>query len=46
MKLDDAREAKNVSIQHKQRIEEMNRQFLSAQKEKKEKVAEESAKAK
>lgn len=46
VKLDDAREAKNISLKHRERLEEMNREFMSAQKEKKTKVAEESAKAK
>lgn len=32
VKLDDAREAKNISNQHKKKLQEMERDFLSAQK--------------
>ena len=46
VKVDDAREVKNISNEHKRRLKEMDREFLSAQKEKKKKVAEDSVKAK
>ena len=42
VKLDDAREVKNVSMEHKRKLRDMEREFLSAQKEKKKKVAEDS----
>lgn len=46
VKLDDAREVKNISIQHSQKIKEMDREFLSVQRERKRKIAEESTAAK
>lgn len=46
VKLDDAREVKNISMEHTKKIKEMNRDFLSVQKERKQKIAEESEAAK
>jgi phage-related minor tail protein len=46
VKLDDAREVKNISDEHTRKLREMDRDFLSAQREKKRRVAEEAAVAK
>lgn len=40
VKLDDAREVKNISMEHTKRLKEMEREFLTVQREKKRKVAE------
>lgn len=46
VKLDDAREVKNISQEHNKKIKEMERQFLSGQREKKKRIYEESQAAK
>lgn len=46
VKVDDARQAKNISIEHKKKIKEMEHDFLQGQKIKKQKVVEESQRAK
>jgi hypothetical protein len=39
VKLDDARELKNISMEHRRRIKDMEREFLSAQQQKKKRIA-------
>lgn len=46
VKLDDAREVKNISQEHNKRLKEMEYMFLSEQRQRKQKVAEESLMAK
>jgi hypothetical protein len=46
VKLDDAREVKNISMEHNKKLKEMENAFLSEQRQKKQKVVEESQIAK
>lgn len=46
VKLDDAREVKNISIEHTRKLREMEHNFLSEQRHRKEKVAAETQAAK
>lgn len=46
VKLDDAREVKNISQEHNKKLKEMEHMFMSVQRERKRKVAEESVAAK
>ena len=46
MKLDDAREVKNISMEHSRRIRAMEEDFLHQQRQRKNKVKEDSNMAK
>lgn len=46
VKLDDAREVKNISMEHRNRIKAMEEDFLRSQRERKNRVKEESNQAK
>ena len=46
MKLDDAREVKNISMEHNRRIRAMEEDFLRQQRQRKNKVKEDSNMAK
>lgn len=46
VKLDDAREVKNISMEHNKKLKEMERDFLSGQRERRTKIVEEKNAAK